>query len=108
LPRDPDKFDGDVDAQREFRERGIPSGLANEVFLDVYERLASFEAYEKKLERRLFDAYAAEVARVDQNHDGIISASPRALTPFGWLHRQYAVVPAPDGVQPLRGHPGDQ
>src|SRR5437870_11546293 len=28
LPRDPDKFDGDVDAQREFRQRGIPSGLA--------------------------------------------------------------------------------
>jgi hypothetical protein len=37
LPRDPDKFDGTVDAQREFRERGVPSGLANEVFLDVYE-----------------------------------------------------------------------
>jgi hypothetical protein len=39
LPRDPDKFDGDVDAQREFRERGVPSGLANEIYLDVYERL---------------------------------------------------------------------
>ena len=25
LPRDPDKFDGDVDAQREFRERGSGS-----------------------------------------------------------------------------------
>jgi len=74
LPRDPDKFDGDVDAQREFRERGIPSGLAKEVFLDVYERLASFKPHEKKLDRRLFEAYAAEVARVDQNHDGIISA----------------------------------
>jgi hypothetical protein len=74
LPRDPDKFDGTVDAQREFRERGIPSGLANEIFLDVYERRTSFEPHEKKLERRLFDAYAAEVARMDQNHDGIISA----------------------------------
>ena len=74
LPRDPDKFDGDVDAQREFRERGIPSGLANEVFLDVYERPASFEASVTDLEQRLFDAYAAEVARVDQNGDGIISA----------------------------------
>ena len=74
LPRDPDKFDGDVDAQREFRERGIPSGLANEVFLDVYERPASFEASVTNLEQRLFDAYAAEVARVDQNGDGIISA----------------------------------
>src|SRR5437870_10157139 len=37
LPRDPDKLDGDVDAQRELRQRGIPSGLANEVLLDVYE-----------------------------------------------------------------------
>src|SRR3989454_755865 len=52
LPRDPDKFDGDVDAQREFRERGIPSGLANEVFLDVYERPASFEASVTDLEQR--------------------------------------------------------
>ena len=74
LPRDPDKFDGDVDAQREFRQRGIPSGLANEVYLDVYERLASFEPGEPNLQNRLFDAYAAEVARVDRNHDGIISA----------------------------------
>ena len=74
LPRDPDKFDGEVDAQREFRQRGIPSGLAHEIFLDVYERLASFEPHVRKLEHRLNDAYAAEVARVDSNGDGIISA----------------------------------
>jgi hypothetical protein len=74
LPRDPDKFDGTVDAQREFRERGIPSGLANEIYLDVYARPVSFEPGVKNLQRRLFDAYAAEVARVDANHDGIISA----------------------------------
>jgi hypothetical protein len=29
----------------------------------------------KNLQRRLFDVYAAEVARVDQNGDGIISAA---------------------------------
>src|SRR6266849_418980 len=75
LPRDPDKFDAGVDAQREFRQRGIPSGLANEVFLDVYERLASFEPSTKNLQGRLYDAYAAEVARVDTNGDGIISAA---------------------------------
>jgi len=74
LPRDPDKFDGTVDAQREFRERGIPSGLANEIYLDVYARPVSFEPGVRNLQRRLFDAYAAEVARVDANHDGIISA----------------------------------
>ena len=74
LPRDPDKFDGEVDAQREFRQRGVPSGLANEIFLDVYLRRASFEPHVKGLQQRLFDAYAAEVARVDQNGDGIVSA----------------------------------
>jgi hypothetical protein len=75
LPRDPDKFDADIDAQREFRQRGVPSGLANEIYLDVYERRASFEPQVTNLQQRLFDAYAAEVARVDQNGDGIISAT---------------------------------
>jgi len=74
LPRDPDKFDGDVNAQREFRFRNIPSGLANEVYLDVYTRWASFEPHVTSLQRRLFDAYAAEVARVDSDGDGVISA----------------------------------
>src|SRR5436309_461125 len=74
-PRDPDKFDADDDAQREFRQRFIPSGLANEVFLDVYERLASFEPGVGDFNQRLFDAYAAEVARVDTNNDGIVSAA---------------------------------
>jgi len=35
----------------------------------------SFEPQVKNLQRRLFDAYAAEVARVDQDGDGIISAA---------------------------------
>ncbi|HEX4824141.1 MAG TPA: hypothetical protein VFV19_07490 [Candidatus Polarisedimenticolaceae bacterium] len=73
LPRDPDKFDGDADNQREFRNRFIPSGLAHEILLDVYERPASFEPG-VTFPQRLFDAYAAEVARVDQNGDGVISA----------------------------------
>jgi hypothetical protein len=75
LPRDPDKFDGDVDAQREFRERGVPSGLANEIYLDVYERLVSFEPQVRNLQQRLFDAYAAEVKRVSGNDEGIITAA---------------------------------
>src|SRR5712691_5338575 len=75
LPRDPDKFDAGIDSQREFRQRFIPSGLANEIFLDVYERRESFEPHVKNLTKRLYDAYAAEVARVDQNGDGVISAS---------------------------------
>ena len=74
-PRDPDRFEGteESDAQREFRERGIPSGLANEVYLDTYERIASFESG-VPFPQRLFDAYADEVARVDSNGDGVISA----------------------------------
>ena len=74
LPRDPDKSDGDVNRQREFRFRNIPSGLANEIYLDVYERRASFEPHVTNLQKRLFDAYATEVARVDSDNDGVISA----------------------------------
>src|SRR5262249_7584855 len=74
-PRDPDLFDADVDSQREFRQRFIPSGLANEIFLDVYARPVSFEPNKRNLTERLYKAYAAEVARVDQNGDGIISAA---------------------------------
>ena len=73
-PRDPDKFDAEVDAQREFRQRFIPSGLAKEIYLDVYERVTSFEPNITDFNKRLFDAYAAEVARVDTNHDGVVSA----------------------------------
>jgi len=72
-PRDPDKFDGDVDSQREFRMRFIPSGLAKEIFLDVYQRVVSFEPG-TPFPQRLFDAYAAEVKRVDTDGDGVISA----------------------------------
>jgi len=74
-PRDPDKFDADIDSQREFRQRFIPSGLANEIFLDVYERLASFEPGVTNFSQRLFDAYRAEVSRVDANGDGVVSAA---------------------------------
>jgi hypothetical protein len=42
-------------------------------------RLASFEPQVRNLQQRLFDAYAAEVARVDQNGDGIISAAERDI-----------------------------
>jgi len=72
-PRDPDRFDGEVDAQREFRMRFIPSGLAHEIYLDVYERVRSFEPG-VQFPQRLYDAYAAEVKRVDPNGDGVVSA----------------------------------
>jgi hypothetical protein len=74
LPRDTDKFDADKDSQREFRQRFVPSGLANEILLDVVVRKASFEPSVVDGVQRIFDAYAAEVARVDVNGDGVISA----------------------------------
>jgi hypothetical protein len=73
-PRDPDRFDSDVDSQREFRERFVPSGIANEGFLNAFERLASFEPSEHDLNKRLLDGYKAAVATVDTNGDGIVSA----------------------------------
>jgi hypothetical protein len=42
--------------------------------LDVFVRVASFESGVTNFNRRLFDAYAAEVARVDGNADGVIDA----------------------------------
>ena len=62
-------------AQREFRERFVPSGIAHEAFLNTFERLASFEPWEHDLTRRLLDGYRAAVALVDTNGDGIISAA---------------------------------
>ena len=72
-PNDPDRPTTNSDDQKETRLRFIPSGLANEVLLDVLVRLASFEPSVKSLEKRLNDAYAAEVARVDGNRDGVIT-----------------------------------
>jgi hypothetical protein len=75
LPRDPDKFDADDDSQREFRERFIPSGVANEVFLNVFERLDSFRPDLANLEERLEEGYRAALAVADADHNGIISAA---------------------------------
>ena len=41
--------------------------------LDVFVRVKSFEPNVTNLTTRLYDAYAAEVARVDQNHDGVLT-----------------------------------
>src|SRR5215467_11938857 len=71
-PRDPDRADADVQAQREKRLRVIPSGLDNEIHLDVFLRIKSFEPG-IPLPQRLFDAYAKEVARVDKDGDGVVS-----------------------------------
>lgn len=72
-PRDPDraeKIDDKGADHREVRNRFIPSGLANEVLLDAFVRVASFEPG-VAMPQRLFDAYAYEIAQVDLNHDGV-------------------------------------
>jgi hypothetical protein len=71
-PRDPDRTEGEA-GQAETRNRFIPSGLANEVLLDVFVRVASFEPDVTDVGQRIFDAYAQEIARVDANGDGAIS-----------------------------------
>ena len=53
----------------------VDASTANEIYLDVYERPASFEPNVRNLQQRLFDAYAAEVKRVSGNDDGIITAA---------------------------------
>jgi hypothetical protein len=72
-PTDPDRPMVNNPEHKETRLRFIPSGLANEILLDVYVRVASFKPRLKQFDRRLFEAYAAEVARIDENRDGVIS-----------------------------------
>ncbi len=71
-PRDPDRAEATNPADLESRNRFIPSRLAEEVLLDAFIRVESFERG-VGLPQRLFDAYAREIARVDRNADGVIS-----------------------------------
>lgn len=72
-PSDPDRPTANDDDQKETRLRFVPSGLANEIMLDVVVRVRSFEPTVTSPSRRLNDAYAKEVARVDQNNDGVLT-----------------------------------
>jgi hypothetical protein len=70
-PRDPDRNAATDPTQNETRLRFIPSGLANEVFLDAFERVKSFEPNVTDLSQRLFDAYSTEVKLVAPS--GVVS-----------------------------------
>ena len=72
-PSDPDRPVANDEDQKETRLRFIPSGLAKEIMLDVVVRLRSFEPTVTNPTKRLYDAYAKEVARVDQNGDGVLT-----------------------------------
>ncbi len=78
-PEDPDRPMVNNPEHKEKRLRFIPSGLANEILLDVYVRVASFEPRVTDFNQRLFDAYAEEVARIDENGDGILDAEEADL-----------------------------
>src|SRR5581483_9351753 len=67
-PNDPDRPVVNSDDQKEKRLRFIPSGLGNEILLDVWVRVSSFEPHVTDFSKRLFDAYAAEVARIDNDN----------------------------------------
>jgi len=76
-PRDPDR--GLIEEEPgnpenlEFRNRFIPSGLDQEVLFNAFVRVASFRPDVTDVGQRLFLSYAQEIARVDQNGDGVIS-----------------------------------
>jgi hypothetical protein len=72
-PRDPDRSEPVSSGQTETRNRFIPSGLAAEIFRDVFARPASFLPGVTDIRERLLRAYAIEVARVDQTGDGALS-----------------------------------
>jgi hypothetical protein len=80
-PDDPDRGMVLNDDHKEKRLRFVPSGLANEILLDAYLRPRSFEPG-VPLPQRLFDAYVAEVARVDADGNGVLAAVEVDLEDF--------------------------
>ena len=74
-PRDPDRNEAENPAHLESRNRGVPSGLAEEIFRNVFCRVRSFQPNVTDVGQRLLSSYAIEVARVDANADGVISFS---------------------------------
>lgn len=72
--RTPDRCGGDARAG-ETRLRRLPSGVAREILIDAYMRLASFLPHEKDTAKRLARAYETEVAKLDRNRDGVLQFS---------------------------------
>jgi hypothetical protein len=72
-PRDPDRAEAEHPSQREFRLRFIPSAVDREVLYNVFVRVKSFQPTVTDTAERFFLSFAEEVAKVDQNGDGVIS-----------------------------------
>ncbi len=81
-PRDPDRTEATNPAQRESRNRFIPSALDQEVLLNAFLRVRSFKPEVTDVGMRLFMSYAQEIARVDQNGDGVISFQEADINGF--------------------------
>ncbi len=81
-PRDPDRTEATNPAQRETRNRFIPSALDQEVLLNAFLRVKSFKPDVTDVGMRLFLSYAQEIARVDQNGDGVISFQEADINGF--------------------------
>ncbi len=72
-PRDPDRAEAEHPSQREFRLRFVPSAVDREVLYNVFVRVKSFHPEVTDTAERFFLSFAEEVAKVDQNGDGVIS-----------------------------------
>lgn len=72
-PRDPDRTEAEHPSQREFRLRFVPSAVDREILYNVFVRVKSFHPGVSDTAERFFLSFAAEVAKVDQNRDGVIS-----------------------------------
>jgi hypothetical protein len=73
-PRDPDRTEAEPGSgQAEFRLRFNPSAVDREILYNVFLRTQSFHPAVTDTAERFFLSYAAEVAKVDQNGDGVIS-----------------------------------
>ena len=95
-PRDPDRTEASDPSQRESRLRIIPSAVDREVLYDVFVRVKSFHPEVSDTAERFFLAYASEVAKVDQNSDGVISFEEADLKGFsdGLSNRRLYLPPA--------------
>ena len=79
---DPDRPQTPNPAHLEFRNRFIPSGLDQEVLYNAFVRVASFHPAVADVGQRLFLSFAQEIARVDQNGDGVISFAEADVNGF--------------------------
>jgi len=81
-PRDPDRTEATDPAQRELRLRFVPSAVDLEILYDVFVRVKSFRPQVTDTAERFFLAFAHEVAKVDQNGDGVISFAEADVNGF--------------------------